>query len=1082
MIEGEEVLESAQETGYRLCVAPIDNDSEEKDWSKIFSAQWDPNSENRMYVCSQKGQLRAYDISTGAYRSYRILFRKHSSDLADLLEDGRAIHYHWDKMLAIPERPDELVFLLGVSKNLMYSALPGTVPYPSEPFISGTTRSDFTGYIYGTPVMELWSHIARITSVAVSPTGQLLASGDEQGNVKLLMLRLLDQLIITQKGAKDSKKGGASQLPTFSTFRPEYKITTRAHLHGPIFAMQWLQMPSLPPKGSDEDLFNSSRRTRYYCLATGSMDCAVRLWGVTCSTSKGLTMSPIMVLDTLSTQTLALHSYLCITKPTPSEELQRKQQLRLRTSATKLKNSGAAVEIPDPSAIYLSAGTTTGSIYLWKLDTVHIFNTIASLDVSLAPGEGLTKFTPVRLIDDGSWLHSLLQSSDRPIVSVAISAARDPKASSSSFSGGRRLCLVAVDSSSVIRSHRESDFAVDVEDNEGGPDSGHNTSATSKKGRSGASVTSSVSRMSGGNAEKPRVPTQYPMVLCGEAFYPSTTVIAASYHEISPAPSASISAINMASAAELAQAMARGDRWSYEGKFGGRSRMLVGTSDGQLQIVETNQAFYPDPVVDSGENIQSLLARLKNVNQRISPAQPEREMSGFRVENLSLMAPRVGDNAITPAPVSHSSTSMRVAWSAANVADSDMYTGDKVGVYKDYDAVGVGSVFGEGGAMAPVAMHGAVLSHQLEAERSASAGAGTGSFAHQFAPAAGGSSDSSSSSGTGSRAGSQHYSASSSGGEVDKENMDQRDQRDASLVPSTLTAPVAVAPSSSQSADPGQAGVRSAAPPPPPMPPAPPASTTTAREDGRGRPAKSAAQAVTSAPARDKARAASTADAASRDASPSPRPILKTQNAQPPTGHAAQKSRAKSAIAVSLAPETRSPEPIPLEMPTCAMGHNSYATATVNSSAVLYQQLQALQAKVDSDDISVTTVNTTMSARLAAASVVNMPADMPRYREMTPVLDANDIMAHLASGKIKILHSLNRPPSPPARPPTHSKKPTSLNFPLPLPGVAPTLQAWPARGSPPKSRSTPHGCTARRTWAPPPTTLSRSPPLTQSLR
>lgn len=641
MIEGEEVLESAQETGYRLCVAPSEDGG--GDWSKIFSAQWDPNSENRLYVCSQRGQLRAYDISTGDFRTYRVLFRKHSSDMSDIFEDGRPIQYHWDKMLSIPERPDELVFLLGVSKNLMYTALPGTVPYPSEPFISGTTRSDFTGYIYGTPVMELWSHIARITSLSVSPTGQILASGDEQGNVKLLMLRLLDQLIITQKGAKDAKKSNASQLPTFSNFLPEYKITTRAHLHGPVFAMQWLQMPSLPPKGSDEDLFNTSRRTRYYCLATGSMDCAVRLWGVTCSITKGLTMSPVMVLDTLSTQTLALHSYLCISKPTPSEELQRKQQLRARMSDQKRKNTSSVVEMPDPSAIFLSGGTSTGSIYLWKLDTVHLFNTIASLDPSLAPGEGLTQFTPVRLIDDGSRLHSLLQSSDRPIVSVTLSAARDPQASSSSYTDGRKICLVAVDSNSCIRSHRETDFVVGADDEDDGREGDALNSSSS------SAVSARRSRHRG--SESARTLTQYPVVLCGEAFYPNTTVVAAAFQEGIPS-SSSHAGLLVPPSAENTQAMARGDRWSYEGKFAGRSRMLVGTSDGQLQIVETNQVFYPERVVEGAEDMQSLLARLKDVNNCSSPVQPE---TGVRI------AP---SGSVTSNPIQHSSTSMRVASSA----------------------------------------------------------------------------------------------------------------------------------------------------------------------------------------------------------------------------------------------------------------------------------------------------------------------------------------------------------------------------------------------------------------------------------
>lgn len=134
-----------------------------------------------------------------------------------------------------------------------------------------------------------------------------------------------------------------------------------------------------------------------------------------------------------------------------------------------------------------------------------------------------------------------------------------------------------------------------------------------------------------------------------------------------------------------------------------------------------------------------------------------------------------------------------------------------------------------------------------------------------------------------------------------------------------------------------------------------------------------------------------------RDASPSLRPILKSQG-QSGAPAAAQRSRIKSAPAVSLPPSSAAPKPLSLT-PNSAIGINSYATPSLNSSAALYRQLQTLQAKVENDDVSVTTIDTTMSARLAAsAAVVNVPSDLPRYGEMTPVLDANDIMAHLASG------------------------------------------------------------------------------------
>jgi hypothetical protein len=148
MIDGEEVLESAQETGYRLCVSKNDpHEANNDDFSKVFSCAWDPNNRDRLYICSQKGSLRVYNLSSGSYMDYNIQFRRFTD--SDTIQEGRLVNYHWDRMLPIPDRPDEMIFLLGVTKSLMYTALPGTEPYPEEPFISKSTRGDFTGYIYG---------------------------------------------------------------------------------------------------------------------------------------------------------------------------------------------------------------------------------------------------------------------------------------------------------------------------------------------------------------------------------------------------------------------------------------------------------------------------------------------------------------------------------------------------------------------------------------------------------------------------------------------------------------------------------------------------------------------------------------------------------------------------------------------------------------------------------------------------------------------------------------------------------------------------------------------------------------------
>ena len=123
MIDGEQVLESAQETGYRLCSMRTEA-TKDVEKNSIFSASWDPNNKNRLYVCSQNGMLHSYDLELGTERRFQVLFRRYTSSAEDLMDEGKAITYHWDKMTAIPGRPEELVFLMGVSKNLMYTALP----------------------------------------------------------------------------------------------------------------------------------------------------------------------------------------------------------------------------------------------------------------------------------------------------------------------------------------------------------------------------------------------------------------------------------------------------------------------------------------------------------------------------------------------------------------------------------------------------------------------------------------------------------------------------------------------------------------------------------------------------------------------------------------------------------------------------------------------------------------------------------------------------------------------------------------------------------------------------------------------
>jgi len=598
MIEGEEVLESAQETGYRLCMA---KQNHADDFSKVFSCCWDPNNRDRLFICSQKGSLRVYNLSTSSYTDYSVQFRRFTD--ADTQQDAKHISYHWDKLVAIPDRPDELIFLLGVTKSLMYSALPGAVPYPEQPYISKTTRGDFTGYIYGTPVMELWTHAARVTSVAVSQSGQILASGDEQGHLKLLMLRLIDNIIPTatkkanaglgknRRSAADPDAVSAStskSVPQFSPFLPDYKCSLQAHNGGPIFSIAWLPIPIYTADDSvDFDLLDDTevgagaKRTRYYALATCSADRAVRIWGISCSSSVGLKATPIFVLDTLSTHILSLNAYLSVVSSqfgggdntsststiaslSDDKGMNKQGQLKYRTG------SG--------SSVYIAAGTNIGAVYVWQIPTSVIF--------AMA-----TSTRKPKLIDDGSCLHSLVQTSDRPIVSVALSLSTHPSVHKrkTMFGFAPGIVLAASDTAGCVRTHRQCD------------DELHSpTHSPRNKGAAG-----DISKSNSGST--------HPITVTGEAFFPNTVVVACAFQENpknfkyqTPGDTWTVKHIKHALGSLDGEDNTDENDSNLFNTTGGNSdstgnswyssRLLVGTSDGNVNIVKTDDAMHPTAV------------------------------------------------------------------------------------------------------------------------------------------------------------------------------------------------------------------------------------------------------------------------------------------------------------------------------------------------------------------------------------------------------------------------------------------------------------------------------------------------------
>lgn len=73
-----------------------------------------------------------------------------------------------------------LFVLLGETDTVMYTTLPPALPEDEEDGASASRR-----YAYGSPLLSLRPHKARVTAVAVDRTASVLASGDAKGNLRV---------------------------------------------------------------------------------------------------------------------------------------------------------------------------------------------------------------------------------------------------------------------------------------------------------------------------------------------------------------------------------------------------------------------------------------------------------------------------------------------------------------------------------------------------------------------------------------------------------------------------------------------------------------------------------------------------------------------------------------------------------------------------------------------------------------------------------------------------------------------------------------------------------------------------------
>ncbi len=561
MIEEDEIFQSAEETGYRICTSTTPSSS----FGRIFSTHWDPNDNDLMVSCSQSGLVRTTRVSSSEVNTYEILFRRFRTASVLDKQDPRNVRSHFDKMHLIPGRPGEFVFLLGISKVLLYTAFPGT-----NGFVAKSTSSHSGEFAYGSPIMELQPHNARITSVSISHKGNMMASGDEQGNVKIMLLQHFEDIEVL----KERMKPGQPTLPE------NVNVSFKPHT-APVFAVKWLPgvhsevtMDSGSASASKYGLSLYSSLTaenggepavvQRIVLATSSIDRAVRLWQVTYSSVKGLALIPFMALNTMSTHTLCLESALAGTKPpellksllglenstasesgthdsTKADEAGLDSALQLRSPTKSTFKGGAPIstaamaaraykesrgmysnkgsndaahssDLPEGSTILLGAGTNAGTVYVWKLDPSK-FALKWGCSVSGKGSEGT--------LDDGSNLLSLLHASDKPVVQVAIGCALD------TTTAKEKVVLAASDTNGTVRVHAE---ISEIEDFPATAKNGLSADSLAKLNIGGMSTIEKLSAIQ----EEEKVETKgshariKPLSIVGEAYF-SDPVVSCSF-------------------------------------------------------------------------------------------------------------------------------------------------------------------------------------------------------------------------------------------------------------------------------------------------------------------------------------------------------------------------------------------------------------------------------------------------------------------------------------------------------------------------------------------------------------------------
>ena len=241
-----DIFLNAVETGYCLREVNIDKITLEE----VFYANWDCNNSNIIYVCHINGSLSIIDTTNGNFSKFRVYLKialnDENSTRNNFSHGYEEIRYHWDKMLSIPGESSALLFLLGVSKSIMYTTIPSGPHSESQ-------------------ILQICEHSDRITALTISSDGSILASGDEKGYIKLSILQ--------RPSHATSDNFPATQYPNLSNNSTNNNNNKEYLSHeGPIYAIQYISLNYNPN--------NNMKEVIDYWVASGSDDLNVKIWKI----------------------------------------------------------------------------------------------------------------------------------------------------------------------------------------------------------------------------------------------------------------------------------------------------------------------------------------------------------------------------------------------------------------------------------------------------------------------------------------------------------------------------------------------------------------------------------------------------------------------------------------------------------------------------------------------------------------------------------------------------------------------------------------------------------------------------------